>query len=84
MLHVLREIEARHFTWHLLLLVVLVFVATPLLKHTLFKRGREGSIYQPPRQQEWTQSQKQQARRYLAEQRRKQATGDVQEKGDDE
>lgn len=73
MLHVLHEIEARHFTWHLLLLVVVVFVATPLLKHALFKRGRGGSVYLPPRQPEWTEGQVNQARRFLAEQRRKKA-----------
>lgn len=84
MLHVLREIEARHFTWGLLLLIVLVFVATPLLKHALFKRGRQGSVYQPPRQQEWTPGQVNQARRFLAEQRRKQAEEAAGRKGEEE
>lgn len=76
MLHILHEIEARHFTWHLLLLVVLVFIATPILKHLLFKRARGGSVYQPPRQPEWTPGQVRQAKRYLAEQRRKKAEED--------
>lgn len=83
MLHVLREIEARHFTWGLLLLVVLVFVATPLLKHALFKRGRQGGVYQPPRQ-EVTTAQVNQARLFLAEQRRKKAAEAAGEKTEDD
>jgi hypothetical protein len=71
---VLEGLASGQFSWHLILLIVLVFFATPILKHMLFKRGRRGgSVYQPPRKPEWTPGQARQARRLLAERRRKKA-----------
>jgi hypothetical protein len=76
MLHVLHEIEARHFGFGLLLLIFLVFIATPILKHLLFRRARGGSVWLPPRRPPSAQEVRQ-ARRYLAERRRNKAGPDA-------
>ena len=71
---VLAGLESGHITFHLILLIFLVFIATPILKHTLFSRGRRGgSVYQPPRKPEWTDEQLREARLLLEEQRQKKA-----------
>jgi hypothetical protein len=72
-LHILNEIKARHFGIHLILLIVLVFVAIPILKSLLFRRARQGGLYLPPRKAGWSPAQVREARRYLMEQRRRPA-----------
>lgn len=72
MRQVLEGLASGQFSWHLILLILLVFVATPILKHMMFKRGRRGgSVYQPPRNTQFTPAQVREARRLLQEQRRK-------------
>ena len=73
MLKVLHGIEAGHITFGLILLVFLVFIATPFLKHKLFNRSRGGSTYLPHAKQEWTPGQIGQARAFLKEKARKDA-----------
>ena len=70
MFGLLHQLRSGHATWHVMVIVLLVFVATPLLRHALYKRGRGGSIYQPPRKPEWTAGQVGQARRLLKEKER--------------
>lgn len=71
---VLHGFQSGHITWGLVLLVLMVFVATPFLKHALYRRSRRGgSIYLPPPpkhpqgKQAWTESQQRQAQRFLQE-----------------
>lgn len=65
MLRVLHGLEAGHITLGLIFLVFLVFVATPLLKHAMFKRSKGGSIYNPHRTDQWTPAQMREARQLL-------------------
>jgi hypothetical protein len=74
---ILRAIEDRHFNLHLLVLVAIVFIALPLLKRMLFRRARDGSIYQPPRKHQWTPAQVREAKRLLQQQRRKPSGDDA-------
>jgi hypothetical protein len=74
MRQVLEALASGHFSWHLVLLIFLVFIATPLLKHAMFKRGRRnGSVYQPPRKFESSEEQEREARLLLRDQKRKKA-----------
>lgn len=73
MLKVLNGIESGHITLGLIFLAFLVFVATPILKHLLFKRSRGGSVYLPHAKPEWTEGQMREARAFLLEKRRREA-----------
>lgn len=73
MLRVLHGLEAGHITWGLILLIFLVFVASPLLKHAMFKRSKGGSAYTPHSNDQWTPGQMREARQLLKQNERKKA-----------
>lgn len=67
MLQVLHGLEAGHITLGLIFLIFLVFVATPLLKHAMFKRSKGGSAYNPHAQVPRTPAEIREAKRMLKE-----------------
>jgi hypothetical protein len=75
MLRVLHGLEAGHITLGLIFLILLVFVATPLLKHAMFKRSKGGSAFNPHRNDQWTPAQMREARQLLKQNERKKAEG---------
>lgn len=73
MLRVLEQINSGHLGMAFLFLVFLVFVATPILKHLLFKRARGGSVYLPHAKPERTAGQMREARQFLRDKERREA-----------
>jgi hypothetical protein len=73
MLKVLEQIRSGHIGLAFVFLVFLVFIATPILKHLLFKRSRGGSVYLPHAKPEWTAGQMREAREFLHDKKRREA-----------
>lgn len=71
MLRILHGLEGGHWTFGLIFLIFLVLVATPILKHMLFRRARGGSVYLPHAKAGFTPAQMREARQLLQENKRK-------------
>jgi hypothetical protein len=74
MFGVLRTMQhSSHMTIGIIALVLLVFIAMPFLRRSMYRRVRHGSAFLPPAKTGWTPGQMREAHQLLQETQRRKA-----------
>jgi hypothetical protein len=72
MFGVLRSLQhSTHMTIGIIALILMVFIAIPFLRRSMYRRARGGSAFMPPAKTGWTPAQMREAHQLLQETERR-------------